>query len=349
MDTSFAEVVNRVISHYPLKVEKVYLLTNKGKKAVWSIETNIGEVIIKKVPFDENHIEFMIHAINYLRDNGIHTPGVIKNNSGKGYVKLDDEYFVVFEAVYGRSPEYEHEDELLMIMRGMAAFHQASKGIESPPKVRFPSFLLLKWKKNMRKMYGKLIRYKEQRSVANDKNEFDHLFLKHVDTFIKQCETALSMLNNPEFDNWVEETVKNKSLCHQDYAAANLVIGRDGNLYVFDMDSLTVDLPVRDIRKILNKVMKKQTAWDQQLMMKMMKAYQEINPLKKEQYQILAADIYFPHLFYGQVTKYYEKRDQKWALEKHISKFNDMIATELTKETVLQNFLNQIDEVILPE
>ena len=69
MDTSFAEVVNRVISHYPLKVEKVYLLTNKGKKAVWSIETNIGEVIIKKVPFDENHIELMIHAINYLRDN----------------------------------------------------------------------------------------------------------------------------------------------------------------------------------------------------------------------------------------------------------------------------------------
>ncbi len=108
-------------------------------------------------------------------------------------------------------------------------------------------------------MYGKLIRYKEQRSVANDKNEFDHLFLKHVDTFIKQCETALSMLNNPEFDKWVEETIKNKSLCHQDYAAANLVIGRDGNLYVFDMDSLTVDLPVRDIRKILNKVMKKQT------------------------------------------------------------------------------------------
>lgn len=345
MDTIFAEVVNRVISHYPVKVEKINLLTNKGKKAVWSIETDIGEVIMKKVPFDENHIEFMIHAINYLRDNGIHTPGVIKNSSGKGYVKLDDEYYVVFEAVYGRTPEYKHEDELLLIMRGMASFHQASKGIESP-KAKFPSFLLLEWKKNMRSMYGNLIQYKEQRSKVKDKNEFDQLFLKHVDTFLKQCETAISMLDNPEFDKWLKETIKNKSLCHQDYAAANLAIGSDGNLYVFDMDSLTVDLPVRDIRKILNKVMKQQTAWDLQLMMKMMKAYQEIMPLTKEQYHILGADILFPHLFYGQVSKYYQHRDIKWSVEKRNLKFKEMIATELTKETVLRGFLTQLEEVI---
>ena len=345
MDIIFADLVNRVISHYPVKVEKIYLLTNKGKKAVWSIVTDIGELIMKKVPFDENHIEFMIHAINYLKDNGIHTPGVIKNSSGTGYVKLDDEYYVVFEAVYGRTPEYEREDELLMVMRGMAAFHQASKGIESK-KAKFPSFLLLKWKKNMRSMYENLLLYKEQRSSGTDKNEFDQLFLTHVDTFLKQCETAISMLDNPEYDKWVKETLKNKSLCHQDYAAANLAIGSDGNLYVFDMDSLTVDLPVRDIRKILNKVMKQQMAWDQQLMKKMMKAYQEIMPLTKKQYHILAADILFPHLFYGQVSKYYQQRDKNWSDEKRILRFKEIIATELTKETVLKGFLKQLEEVI---
>jgi Ser/Thr protein kinase RdoA (MazF antagonist) len=47
------------------------------------------------------------------------------------------------------------------------------------------------------------------------------------------------------------------TLCHQDYAAENLAIGSDGKLYVFDMDSLTVDVPIRDMWKILNKVMKK--------------------------------------------------------------------------------------------
>ncbi|CAK6474175.1 CotS family spore coat protein [Peribacillus castrilensis] len=345
MDTIFAEVVKRVISHYPLKVDNIYLLSFKGKKAVWSIETDIGEVIMKKVPFDENHIKFMIHAIDYLRDNGIHTPGVINTDSGEGYVKLDDEYFVVFEAVYGRSPEYEHEDELLMILRGMASFHKASKGIEFP-KGEFPSFLLTEWKSDLQRRYEKLLKWKEQRSQVTDKNEFDKQFLKHVETFLKQCQTSLSMLNDPNFDQWVEETKVTKSLCHQDFAAGNLAIGSEGNLYVFDMDSLTVDLPVRDMRKILNKVMKKQTAWDLQLMIKMMKAYQEVEPLTKEQYHILTADILFPHLFYGQVSKYYENREEKWTNEKHISKLNDMIATELSKETVLQGFLTQLEEVV---
>jgi CotS family spore coat protein len=345
VDTIFSEIVKKVISHYPLEINNIYLLSYKGKKAVWSIETDIGEVILKKVPFDEDYIKFMIHAIDYLRNNGIKTSGVLKNLSGEGYVKVEDEYFVAFEAVHGRSPEYKHENELLMILKGMASFHKASKGIESPTG-KFPSFLLLEWKSDLQRRYKQLVSYKEQRVQATDKNEFDQQFLAHIDTFLKQCETALFMLNNPIFDQWVEETKVIKSLCHQDFAAGNLAIGSDGHLYVFDMDSLTVDLPIRDMRKILNKVMKKGTAWDLELMMKMMKAYQEVNPLSKEQFHILAADIQFPHLIYGQVTKYYENREPKWTVQKHISKLNDMIATELSKDTVLQGFLTQLDDVV---
>ncbi|MCD4838890.1 CotS family spore coat protein [Neobacillus sedimentimangrovi] len=345
MDTIFSEVVKKVISHYPLEMKNIYLLSYKGKKAVWSIETDIGEVIMKKVPFAEDHISFMIHAIDYLRNNGIHTPGVLKTRTGEGFVKLDGEYFVVFEAVHGRQPEYKHENELLMILRGMASFHKASKGIESPTG-KFPSFLLLEWKSDLQRRYERLLSWKEQRSQVEEQSEFDKKFLAHADTFLQQCQTALSMLDNPVFDQWVEETKKTKTLCHQDFAAGNLAIGSDDHLYVYDMDSLTVDLPVRDMRKILNKVMKKRKAWDIELMMKMMKAYQEVNPLTKDQFAILAADIQFPHLIYGQVSKYYENREPKWTAQKHISKLSDMIATELSKDAVLQEFLTRLDEVI---
>lgn len=345
MDTTFAEVVKSVISHYPVTVDKIHLLSYKGKKAVWSVETDIGEVIMKKVPFDEQHISFMTYAIDYLRNNGIYTPAVIKTKSGEGFVKVHGEYFVVFEAVYGRSPEYENEEELLMIMKGMASFHQASKGIESPTGT-FPSFLLLEWKSDLNRRYKRLLKWKEQREQATDQNEFDKEFLMNVDTFLQQCQTSITMLNDPTFNQWVEEIKKTKLLCHQDYASGNLAIGKDGNLYVYDMDSLTVDLPVRDMRKILNKVMKKEAVWDLERMIKMMKTYQEIHPLTKEQYRILAADILFPHLFYGQASKYYENREPKWTLHKHITRIKDMIATEKSKEKVVQDFLTRLDEVI---
>ncbi|WP_141430380.1 CotS family spore coat protein [Bacillus sp. 03113] len=345
MDAIFEEVVTRVISHYPLEVRQIYLLSYKGKKAVWSIETNIGEVILKKVPFNKDHITFMVHAIDYLRNNGIQTPAVIKTHSGDGFVKLDEEYFVLFEAVYGKSPEYKFENDLLLILKGMAAFHKASKGIESPTG-KFPSFLLTEWKTDMQKRVEKLLAWKKQLSQTKDKNKFDHQFLTLVDTFLKQAQASLNRLNDPSFDRWVDETKVTKTLCHQDFAAGNLAIGSKGSLYVFDMDSLTVDIPVRDMRKILNKVMKKAAAWDIELMIKMMKAYQEVNPLTKEQYLILVADIQFPHLFYGQVSKYYENREAKWPFKKHVDRLNKMIATELSKESVLQEFVTRLDEVV---
>lgn len=345
MDTTFSEVVKKVIAQYPLDVEQIYLLSYKGKKAVWSAQTNLGEVIIKKLPFDESQIAFMIHAVDYLRENGVHTPGIFKSNSGAGFVQVDHEYFVIFEAVYGRSPEYEHEDELVMIVEGMASFHKASRGIESPTG-SFPSFLLTGWKSDLQKRYGRMLAWKQQKSLLTDISEFDRLFLANVDAFLKQCEATLSMLNHSYFDQWVEETKITKTLCHQDFAAGNLAIGDDGHLYVFDMDSLTVDLPVRDLRKIINKVMKKRPEWDLQLMLTMIKAYQGVNPLTKEQLLILAADIQFPHLFYGQVSKYYEKKEEKWTPAKHIERLNEMIATELSKNTVVQAALAYLDEVV---
>ncbi|MFD0676136.1 MULTISPECIES: CotS family spore coat protein [unclassified Paenibacillus] len=345
MDTTFSEVVTKVIAYYPLKAGEIYLLSYKGKKAVWSIQTDMGEVIMKKVPFDEGHIKFMIHAIDYLRDKGIHTPKVYKTSSGEGFVKVDEEYFVVFEAVYGRSPEYEHEEELKMILQGMASFHKASQGIESPIGT-FPSFLLTEWKSDLQRRCERLIEWKNRRLAATDKNKFDGLFLQYVDFFLKQGEVSLAMFDHSCFDKWVEETKVNKSLCHQDYAAGNLAIGDDGHLYVFDMDSLTVDLPVRDLRKIINKVMKKLDEWDQELLLTMLQAYQTVNPLTKEQLHILVADIQFPHLFYGQVSKYYDNREEKWTLAKHIERLEDMIATDISKGKVLEDLLVRLDEVV---
>ena len=345
MDTTFSEVVKKVIAHYPVKVEQIYLLSFKGKKAVWSILTDVGEVIMKKVPFPEDEIRFMVQAIDYLKANGVHTPGVLRTSSGEGFVVSEGEYFVVFEAVHGRSPEYEFDNELDMIMKGMATFHKASKGITSPTG-DFPSFLLTEWKTDMQKRKDRLTQWKNERSQATDLNKFDELFLANYDELIKQADTAMQMLEAPIFDEWVEETKKTHTLCHQDYAAGNLMIASDGNMYVYDMDSLTVDLPVRDIRKIFNKVMKKLKSWDIEKMIKMMKAYQEVNPLTKEQYHILVAEILYPHLFYGQVSKYYQNRDPKWTFHKHVTKLTDMIETEKSKAAVLLAFLSRLDEVV---
>ncbi|HZG84333.1 CotS family spore coat protein [Paenibacillus sp.] len=345
MDPTMSQVVKRVMAHYPVEIKQIYLLSFKGKKAVWSVDTDQGELIVKKVPFAPKDIGFMIHAIDYLRERGVHTPAVWKTTNDQGFVTVDGEHFVVFEAVRGRSPEYKIEGELRLIMRGMAAFHQASRGIESPTG-EFPSMLLNEWEKDMTVRLGRLETWKAEVTHRGPQGEFDRLFLDHVDVFLSDGRKAIALLAASGFERWLEQTRAAKTLCHQDFAAGNLAIGDDGLLYVYDMDSLTVDVPIRDLRKILNKVMKKDCAWSLERMLFMLRSYQEVHALTDNHYRSLTADLLFPHLFYGQVSKYYERREPNWTERKHIERLNEMIATEHSKRDVLEAFLNRLGEVV---
>ena len=336
------------LSAYPINstMAKFRPLKKKtAKKAVWEIRTNKGTYILKKVPLDKDRIQFMAHAIDYLRTNGVKTPQVIRTKTGEVFTNVHDEYYIVFEAVHGRSPDYKKKHDLKKIMEGIGHFHKGSSGFTSPIGY-YPSFLLDERKSNYKKRYKRLLKLKKNRSESVSINEFDRLFLKNVDTFLNQCESSLSLFDSESYDTWAEIIHKNINLCHQDYAENNLLITPDSDLYVFDMDSLTVDLPIRDIRKILNKVMRKEAEWNLDIMLRMLKDYQRVNPLSKEQYEILGAELMFPHLFYDQATTYYYKRQNNWSEEKHVMKLKNVISTEMSKDKVLPAFLQRMNEVI---
>jgi len=337
-------VVRRVLAYYPYEIRVVRLLSDKGKKAVWSVETDAGGMILKKVPFDEAAIAFMIAAIDYMRGNGLGTPRVHRTADGRGWVNEGGERFVLFDAIRGRSPEYKIKSELQTMLRGLAAFHAASRGFESPAGW-YPSYLLTEREPTMRRRREQLAAWKAEAAAKTAQSAFDRLFLRHVDRFLAQCDAASEMLDRTGYREWVKRTHAMKTLCHQDFAAGNVSIGDDGKFYVYDMDSLTVDLPIRDLRKVLNKVMKRDLAWNLGRMMTMLKAYQEVNPLTQDQYRALVAELTFPHLVYGQVSKYYEGREPTWSEEKHADRLGKMIATELDKERVLAEFLSRLDEV----
>jgi spore coat-associated protein S len=72
-------------------------------------------------------------------------------------------------------------------------------------------------------------------------------------------------LSSDDYKNWVEKGRQQGVLCHQDFAAGNLLIDPSGKLYVLDTDGITIDIPARDLRKILCKVMKKNGKWDFEL------------------------------------------------------------------------------------
>jgi len=343
LDAFFSDIVKKVIANYPLEVKHKSLEFIDEKKAEWPIDTIIGEVLLKKVLIDERYIEFMIYAIEYLKDNGVFTPEVLTTKLGDGFVRLKDDNFMLFEAVNGREPNFESEEDLIMIMNGIASFHKASIGIELTNEHVLS--IQPNWKNDLQTKFIKLTKWKEERSKIKHQNEIDKLFLKYINTLLMQCEKAFAIIDK-YIAEVIEETAKTKTLCYQNFDVNDLTIGEDGNLYFLNMNSLKIELPIHDMRRILNTLMIKEKNCNPKLMKKLIIAYQEINPLSCLQYQLLKADLLFPHLFYDIFSAQYENKETLLVDSSLVLKMKKIIIFELNKERVISSFFVRTNEVL---
>ncbi|SDS12304.1 spore coat-associated protein S [Paenibacillaceae bacterium GAS479] len=325
--------VKAILSKYPLSVKDIQVINDKGKKAAWSIETSSGTKILKKSPADKDRLLFLLQAIKHLQKNGARIPKIVATRSGADFADdASGSSYVLSDAVSGTSPKSYTRREMNLIMREMGRFHKASQGFQSKSDTRERSHLG-RWESSYQSHLDNLELYKAVAKL-ND-NDFSKLYLKHVDRFIAQGKEALGIIQGKAYLNWVNKVSINRNLCHQDFAAGNLIKARRG-YHVIDLDSLTIDLPARDIRKIFNKIMKKK-GWSILKATSMLRAYHGTHPLKLEECRVIYADLLYPHLFYGMASKYFNNR-LEWDLSKSYEKFEALIQNDQSRMRMLRSW-----------
>lgn len=337
MDFQSQEPLAEVLNHYELKVLRIKNETYKDKKGVWWVETDQGLKILKKISNSEQTLKYIISAINHLADNGINLPKIIKTSSGGDYVNKSDTCYVLSEAIEGKSPSYDSDKELTMIIRGLAKFHCASKGFkvlnDTKPKIHLGT-----WIADYTEQVEDMKFFYEREGSLQETNLIGKFIIEEFPYFYKRAKEAIDSLAGEEYKTWVETALKEGTLCHQDFAAGNLVLHPSGKLYVLDTDSITVDIPARDLRKILCKVMKRTGKWDAVLTKKILEAYHAQNPLTPDQWKVVRIDLLFPHLFLGAMNKYYYSRDKEWTEDKYFKRIKEMAAFEKTVTPIIDNF-----------
>lgn len=330
------EPLKEVLSNYNIKVLKITNECYKDKKGVWWIETPNGSKVLKKMSSSEQTLKFIISAANYLTENGVLIPKVIKTKDNHNYVNFNGTRYVLSEAVYGKTPDYNSAKELEYIVEGMANFHKASVGFVCPddckPKNHFGLWIeeYTNAIEDMNKFYKSELENKSSKPISKFMaNEFPY--------FYERAEKAIQGLKKDEYKNWSDKISKSGGLCHQDFASGNLILS-SSKLYVLDTDSITFDIPARDIRKLINKIVKKTGKWNSELLFKIMSYYQKVNPLTTSEWQIVKYDLMFPHLFLGAINKYYYQRDKKWSEEDYIKKIKATTIFEKTIAPILNSF-----------
>ena len=337
MSSAANEPLEIVLSNYDIKVLDIKNESYKEKKGVWWINTDKGMKILKKISNSEETFKFILDAVNHLINKGIHLPRVHKTRDGNDYCIIDGTCYVVTDAIKGRNPVYSSPDELSLIIGELARFHKASGGF-NPANGTKPKYHLGLWVEDYTEQLEDINTFYKSEVLKNEHDAINKTILKEFPGFFERARLAIEGLKGKEYGIWVDTAEKSGCLCHQDYAAGNLIITPDGELFVLDTDSLTVDIPARDIRKLLNKIMKKAGKWDIGLTKKILDRYQSENPLSASQWKVVKLDLMFPHLFLGAVNKFYYRRDKEWSEEKYLKRIIEMSSFEKTAEPLLLDF-----------
>ncbi len=337
MSSEAHEPLNEVLKQYPLTVLDIRNESYKEKKGVWWIKTTKGMKILKKVSNSEQTLRFTLDAVRHLANNGVLLPEVNKTLAGCEYVSLEGACYVITDAVEGRNPSYSRTEEMSLVACSLASFHRASVGFH-PKEGTKPKYHLGLWPESYSERLEDIRSYYENECSKVSHDAIGRIIIREFPGFYERGRRAVEGLKGNDYMDWSRNAETKGSLCHQDFAAGNLLVTPQGRLYVLDTDSITIDIAARDIRKLLNKVMKKTGRWNADLAAGILRNYQKINPLSPSQWEVVKLDLMYPHLFLGAVSKYYYRRDKEWSDEKYQKRIAEMAAFEKTAEPVLTHF-----------
>ena len=331
------EPLDKALNQYNIKVLSIRNESYKEKKGVWWIQTDNGYKILKKISNSENTLKYILSAVNHLCQKGIKIPKVNKTKDGSDYSNINGTCFVLSDAENGKNPSYSSPAELKLIVQELGKFHIASEGF-SPLSDTKPKIHLGIWIEDYENELEDMNKFYLQDLKNNQNGEIGKLIINEFPFFYERANNAIKGLKGQEYKNWVEKVRNSGCLCHQDFAAGNLFLDSKGNVYILDTDSLTIDIPARDIRKLLNKIMKKLGKWDLNLTKSFIEYYQTTNPLSAQEWKVVMYDLMFPHLFLGAMNKFYYKRDKEWTYQKYLKRIKEMSEFEKTLGPILENF-----------
>ncbi|MED3600857.1 spore coat kinase CotI [Bacillus subtilis] len=300
------ELAENVLQGWDVQAEKIDVIQGNQMALVWKVDTDSGAVCLKRIHRPEKKALFSIFAQDYLAKKGMNVPGILPNKKGSLYSKHGSFLFVVYDWIEGRPFELTVKQDLEFIMKGLADFHTASVGYQPPNGV--PVFTKLgRWPNHYTKRCKQMETWKLM-AEAEKEDPFSQLYLQEIDGFIEDGLRIKDRLLQSTYVPWTEQLKKSPNLCHQDYGTGNTLLGENEQIWVIDLDTVSFDLPIRDLRKMIIPLLDTTGVWDEETFHVMLNAYESRAPLTEEQKQVMFIDMLFPYELYDVIREKYVRK-----------------------------------------
>ncbi len=292
------EKANQLLSHYPDEVADITLVQANDKAVVWKVETAEGPKALKWMKVRGGKAVYSILSHHYLELKGFPVPKISKTKEENLCLGQGNRLGFLAQWVEGRPVDRNIDEEWRLFVHTLADFHRTSEGMAAINNVRTKT-KLGGWPLEYRKKIGRMKQW--LKSADGQSHSFFTAYKELAPEVIAHAENLLDRLEQSVYWDWSEKAQTRRGLCHGDYGESNTVLTPEGQLYVIDMDTITHDLPVRDLRKVFESYLDPNIDLTQALHW-VLDPYVERNPLTPEQIEVFRIDVQFPHKTY-QVAK----------------------------------------------
>lgn len=317
---------------FDIKIESI-----KPNKGVYQLKTNKGVRCLKKISYGTQKLLFVYGAKEHLYNNGFENiDRYYLNTEGKAYALVNEDIYTLSEWIEGRECDFYNDDDLVLATKALASFHIASKGYEPSENSKLKSDLG-RWPHLMEKRIKSFDKMKEMvRKKKNHKSDFDLSYIKSVDYYKNLGKKALSILNDSNYYNLCKDTEEEKSFCHHDFTYHNIILGEDNKVSVIDFDYCKRELRTFDLANFMIKVLKRRE-WNFDIAKAIIDNYNEVSPLKEDEYKVLYAFLIFPQRYWRICNRYYYN-EVNWVQNTFNKKMEELIAEQDKFELLMKSF-----------
>lgn len=317
-----------VLQQYEGETEKV----RRGRGA-WICEGTDGVRLLKEYRGSLKRLEFEETVLRELKAHGIdQVDQYIRSREGELLTAAEDgTKYILKNWFLERECNIRDPQEVLTAVGWIAKLHRALQQIEWQEEWDLASMQPPGLAQEMKRHSREMKRVRAFVRNKRKKSEFELQIAQNFDMFYEQAAQAQEGL----------ETLEQKSgqrqlfLCHGDLNQHHLLM-RAGAAAFIEFNQMHRGNQMSDLYHFMRKVMEKHN-WDGQLGMAMMRCYDRILPMERENRECLYYLFLYPEKYWKQLN-YYNNANKAWIPAKNVEKLKILEAQQENRN----HFLSKI-------
>lgn len=323
---------------FNIKIENI-----KPNRGVYLLKTDQGTKCLKKINYGTQKLLFVYGAKEHLIENGF--PNVDKyclNVDGSPYAIINEDIYTLSQWIDGKECDFKNKEHLVKAAKSLACMHIASKGYEPPENSKLKTDLG-RWPNLIEKRVRSMDKMRDMGRKKSVKSKFDLNYMKTVEFYKDLGKRALNVILESNYMELCKSAEEEKSFCHHDFTYHNIIIDEKDEINVIDFDYCKREIRTYDISAFIIKVLKR-LDWNIDFAKLIIDSYNEISPLKVEEYRVLFGFLLFPQRFWRLANRYYYS-EVNWPL----STFNNKMEELISEKEKYINFINKFNEIYIED